>query len=233
MYDLRESDTTDTLQGVIGLVTKEVGGRVLHDLEGLDLASVLNMGSTAQINQSTAAVHCRLLPSNQLINVMKFVLGIGEHLLQVLLGHLQTVEALLLLEDFSSTVIERLPVGFADDTSNSLLALSDPNMRHVYIPVRHSHVVEETLGSRGTVRQKTAEFALACLTESVGRGMPENLPRLIVTERKKKDCAVTLQGTVQIPKFSVNLRNNHIGAHILGHVAQERSRSGFVSLGGD
>lgn len=57
MYDLRESNTTDTLQGVVGLVTEEVGRGVLHDFEGLDLASVLDVRTTAEINQCTAAVH--------------------------------------------------------------------------------------------------------------------------------------------------------------------------------
>lgn len=33
-----ESNTSNSLQTVLGLVTEEVGGRVLHDLEGLDFA---------------------------------------------------------------------------------------------------------------------------------------------------------------------------------------------------
>lgn len=101
------------------------------------------------------------------------------------------------------------------------------------IPVGHSHVVEETLRGRRTVGKETSVFAFTCLAQSVGAGVPEYLTSLGVAERHKKDIAVLLQRPVQVPQLSINLGNNNIGTQILGHIAQERSRSGFEGFGGD
>jgi hypothetical protein len=94
-----ECDTTNTLQGIVGLITEEVGGGVLskglvyanhrgfciypdlHDLEGLNLASALNVRTPAKIDQSTASVDSALLTSHKLVNVVQLVLAVGKHLL--------------------------------------------------------------------------------------------------------------------------------------------------------
>jgi hypothetical protein len=45
-----ESDTIDSLQGIIGCLSKPVSRRVLEDLEGLDSASVWHVGASAEID---------------------------------------------------------------------------------------------------------------------------------------------------------------------------------------
>jgi len=46
---------------------------------------VLDVRTTAKIDQGTVTVHSALLASNQLVDVVQFVLAVPEHLLQVLL----------------------------------------------------------------------------------------------------------------------------------------------------
>lgn len=94
----------------------------LHDLESLDLASALDVGTPAQIDKSTAPVDGALFAGHQLVNVVKLVLAVCEHLLEVLLGDLQPVEALLLLEDTRGFVVQGRPISLPDDTTVSQLA---------------------------------------------------------------------------------------------------------------
>lgn len=89
----------------------------LHDLEGLDLAGVLNVRASAEIDQGTATVDGALLSGDQLLNVVQLVFAVREHLPEVLFRDLQSVKALLLLEDFGGLVVQRLPVSFLDDTA--------------------------------------------------------------------------------------------------------------------
>jgi hypothetical protein len=63
--------------------------------------------------------------------------------------------------------------------------------------------------------------------------MPKDITSLGVAKRNQKNLAVALQRAVQIPELSIDLSNNHIGAHILGNIAQERSGGSLVGLGGD
>jgi hypothetical protein len=101
------------------------------------------------------------------------------------------------------------------------------------IPVRHGHIVEETLGSRGTVGQRTSVLAFTCLSQTVSTGVPEDIAGLGVAEGKQDDPAVLLQNTVQIPQFTIDLGNDNIGADVLGNITQERGGSGLVCFGGD
>lgn len=84
---------------MFAFVIEQIGHAHLHDLERLYLSGVLDVGTSAQIDQGTAAVDSTALSSHELVDVVKLVLAVGEHLLEVLLGNLQSVEALLLLED--------------------------------------------------------------------------------------------------------------------------------------
>jgi hypothetical protein len=64
--------------------------------------------------------------------------------------------------------------------------------------------------------------------------MPENLPTFGAVERNIGDGAVALQRAVQIPEFlAIDLREDDIGADILGDVSQERSGGGLPGFGGD
>ena len=61
----------------------------LHDLESLDLASVLNVRASAEIDKGSATVDGAAFTSDELINVVQLIFAVSEHLLEVLLGHLQ------------------------------------------------------------------------------------------------------------------------------------------------
>ena len=133
---VREGNTTDTLKGIIGLVTKEVCRRVLyrnvskahsyrntsqvaylHDLEGLDLASVLDVRSSAKVNQGTASVHGALFARNELIDVVQLVFAVRKHFAEILLGNFQAIEALLVLEDPLDFLLKRRPVRLNDNAA--------------------------------------------------------------------------------------------------------------------
>jgi hypothetical protein len=91
----------------------------LHNLEGLDLASVLDMRASAEIDKGSATVDGAALASDELVNVVQLIFAVCEHLLEVLLGDLQSVEALLLFKDARRLGVERLPVSLTDNTSKS------------------------------------------------------------------------------------------------------------------
>lgn len=71
------------------------------------------------------------------------------------------------------------------------------------------------------MRQETSKLAFAGLAEGVGAGVPEHIPTFLAVERDERDRAVAFQGSVEIPQFSVNLRDDNVGAHFLGYVAQK------------
>lgn len=98
----------------------------LHDLEGLDFAGVLNVRASAEIDKGTATVDGATLAGDKLINIVQLVFAVCEHLLEVLFGNIQTVEALLLLEDTCSLSVKCLPVRLLDNLSVSpyILALT-------------------------------------------------------------------------------------------------------------
>jgi hypothetical protein len=95
------------------------GHAYLHDLEGLDLASVLNMRASAEIDKGSATVDGAAFTGDELINVVQLIFAVSEHLLEVLLGDLQSVEALFLLEDARGLVVERFPITLANNPSVS------------------------------------------------------------------------------------------------------------------
>jgi hypothetical protein len=125
-----ESNTADTLQRVVSLITKEICGRVLdiaisnglgktasagscsylHNLEGLDLSSVLDVRASAKVDQGTASINGTLFSGDKLVNVVQFIFAVGKHFLEVFLRDLQSVEALLFLEDPRRSAIQCRPV---------------------------------------------------------------------------------------------------------------------------
>jgi len=102
--------------------TKSVATRVshshLHDLECLYLSGVLDVRATAEIDEGTTTVDGAALARHELVNIVQLVFTVTEHLLEVLLGNLQSVETLLLLEDARRLGIKRLPVSLFDNTSS-------------------------------------------------------------------------------------------------------------------
>jgi hypothetical protein len=82
----------------------------LHNPESLDLASILDMRASAKIDQSAASVYGALLPFHKMIDVVQFVLAVREHLLEIVLGDFQPVEALFLLENLNGLLIQWCPI---------------------------------------------------------------------------------------------------------------------------
>ena len=68
--------------------------------KGLDVAGGRDVGSSAQINEGTTSVNSALgAIGNSLLNEVLLVLAVLEHLKKLLLGHLETLERLLLLHN--------------------------------------------------------------------------------------------------------------------------------------
>ena len=78
----------------------------LHDLEGLDFAGALNMRTPTEIDECTTTVHRTLFSSHQLVNIVQLILAVREHLSKILFCDLQSIEALLFLEDSGRFAIE-------------------------------------------------------------------------------------------------------------------------------
>jgi hypothetical protein len=132
-----ESNTTDTLQRVVSLITEEICGRVLdiaisdglgktasagscsylHNLEGLDFSRVLDVRTSAKVDQGTASINRTLFSGHKLVNVVQFIFAVGEHFLEVFFRDLQTVEALLFLEDPRRSAIQGRPVTLSYNTA--------------------------------------------------------------------------------------------------------------------
>lgn len=98
-------------------VNESTSHTYLHDLEGLDLASVLNVRASAEIDEGTATVDGAALAGDKLVNIVQLVFTVCEHLLEVLLRNLQSVEALLFLEDTCRLSIKCLPISLPDNPS--------------------------------------------------------------------------------------------------------------------
>lgn len=64
------------------------------------------MGTSAQVDQGTTPVDSALLSGDELVNVVQLVLAVGEHLLEVLLRNLQSIETLLFLEDAVGVAVQ-------------------------------------------------------------------------------------------------------------------------------
>ena len=75
------------------------------------------MRASAEIDKGTATVDGAAFTGDELVNIVQLVFAVGEHLLEILLRNLQSVEALLLLEDARRLIVKRLPVSLADNTS--------------------------------------------------------------------------------------------------------------------
>jgi hypothetical protein len=104
------------------------------------------MRSTAQINQGTAAIHGTLLPSHKLVNIVQLVLAVRKHLLEVLLGDLQSVEALLLLENARGLGLKCRPIRGDHDTTveNCRLVNSQQSIFSAHLLSFRAEIVEES-----------------------------------------------------------------------------------------
>lgn len=76
------------------------------------------MRAPAQVDQGTAPVHGTPLARHQLINVVQLIFAVREHLPEVFFTDLQSIEALLFLEDSLRFLLKRRPVGLNDNAAS-------------------------------------------------------------------------------------------------------------------
>lgn len=88
----------------------------LENGECLDVSGVRDVGTTAEIDQRTASIYCTLgSVGNALVDEVKLVFAVLEHLNKLLLGHLETLKWLLLLDDGAGNVLQCLLILFGND----------------------------------------------------------------------------------------------------------------------
>jgi hypothetical protein len=75
------------------------------------------MGASAKVDQGTASINRTLFSCDKLINVVQFVFAVGKHFLEVFLRDLQSIEALLFLEDPRRPAIQGRPVTLSYNTT--------------------------------------------------------------------------------------------------------------------
>lgn len=191
---IRERNTVDSLERVVGGVTQEVRRGVFQKLESLDAAGVRNMGTTAKIDQRTTSVDgSRGAIRNFRRDKSLLVLVVREHLEKVLLGNNESLKLLLLLD---SRLGPSLNVGKFRGMNGTLTIIN-------------AHFIEETVIGGGTDTKVSTIEVLASLTKNVGRGMPKDLLSLFVVEIEKIESGITFEGTLEIPKLTVDLGDNN------------------------
>jgi UDP:flavonoid glycosyltransferase YjiC (YdhE family) len=88
----------------------------LENGECLDVSGVRDVGTTAEIDQGTASIYCTLgSVGNTLVDEVKLVFAVLEHLNKLFLGHLETLKWLFLLDDGARNVLQRLLILFGND----------------------------------------------------------------------------------------------------------------------
>lgn len=106
-----ERNTSNSLDGLVLAVTQPVSGRVPDDGESLDISSVRDVRSSAQIDEGAASIDGTLgAIGHSLVDEVFLVLAVLEHLEEFVLGHLQTLKRLLLLDDRARQLLQSLLV---------------------------------------------------------------------------------------------------------------------------
>jgi len=124
---VRERDAGNSLNGLVFAVTKPVRGGVLNavsgvkvrssdetasypqDGKGLDVARMRHVRPSAQVDEGTTSVHRALgAVGHALVDEVLLVLAVSEHLEELVLGHLEADERLLLLDDGGGQGLEGL-----------------------------------------------------------------------------------------------------------------------------
>lgn len=153
-----ETDTIDSLQVIIGVLTQPVSSRGLGDLEGLSLSSGWQMGTSAQIDKGT-----RLVSS-------------GDGVLGNLVGDQLSLERIV-LEEFKSFLLGEIDlletVVFFRELLDSLFDLLELVRRDSVIT--EIGIVVETVLQRRTNTEMATVFLFQSTSQDVGTGMPEDL----------------------------------------------------------
>jgi hypothetical protein len=140
--------------------------------KGLDVASGGDVRSSAQIDQGTASVHSTLgAIGNTLLNEILLVLAVLEHLKELVLGHFQTLERLLLFDNVVGELLEGLLILISDDLPRAYVSKVSGNLFEAFHALSHvGHIVVEPRGvfSRGTVAQIATKAFLGSLSKNMG-----------------------------------------------------------------
>lgn len=198
-----EADAVDPLQHLGVRLALPIGRRVFGDLGRLDLASVPDVWAATNVDQRAASIDGGGRSGDFLVQNAQFELIVLEHLHQIFLSHLQSLERLLLLDDALEHRLEKRKVIVGD------------TLVHVAV------VVEAILDGRAVAEASTV-YPLERLAEDVSARVPEHLLRLAVVELEQLQAAVALQRPVQVPQYIVHLGDDRVVgqtlADALGHV---------------
>ena len=150
-----------------------------------------NVRATAEVDQGAAAVRrARGTVGHLGLDDLALVLVVGEHIERVLLGELEALERLLLL----------------DDEVHELLDVGKVLGGYRLLGARHRHVVVEAawLVDRRADAQEALVAALECLAQDVRRRVPEGVLALGRVEHKELELAVGLERALQVPRLAVD-----------------------------
>jgi hypothetical protein len=185
-----EGDTVDALQGIVLGISSPVGGGVLGNMEGLDLASVGKVGTPAKINQGAATVSSADLAVGDLqSDQFNFVLVLFEHFESLLLGKDKTLKGLLLLQANLNEIDDLIVLILSNDSTGS----------------KSDIVVESTVLEGRASAEVTSVAALKSLTKNMGRRMPEHLGSLLGLKVEQLNSAVLNERSGQVPHLAVDL----------------------------
>lgn len=186
----------------ISLVTYPENGK------GLDVTGGGDVRSSAQIDKGAASVDSALgAIRDSLLNKILLVFAVLEHLEELILGHLQTLERLLLLDNAVGELLESLLVLVSNNLPADSLACRYGDPAGICYALSHvGHIVVKTRGvlSGGTVAEIASKASLGGLAEDMGRRVPENLLSFGVVEVEELELAALLKRSGQIPQLAIN-----------------------------
>ena len=154
------------------------------------------MRSTAQINQGSTAVDSALCAiGDSLVDEILLVLAVLEHLEELILGHLEALKRLLLLDDAVGELLQSLLVLVGNHLPVVLLVCDCREQHQVNILSHVGHIIVETWGvlSGGTVAEVASKASLGSLSENVGRRVPEDLLACLVRQLRCPTLGFTIQ----------------------------------------
>ncbi|KAI6760208.1 hypothetical protein HG531_013409 [Fusarium graminearum] len=175
----------------------------LEDGKGLDVTSGGDVRTSAQIDEGTTSVDSTLGAIRySLLDEVLLVLAVLKHLKKLLLGHLETLKGLLLLDD-------------------AIFLLN------ILSHVRHIVVESRRILGRGTVAEVASEASLSGLSENMSRRVPEYLLSFGVVEVEEFNLAALLERSSQIPQLTVNSGDDSALEKGLGNVPGNGTGSGL------
>mmetsp|Transcript_11960 Transcript_11960/g.27695 ORF Transcript_11960/g.27695 Transcript_11960/m.27695 type:complete len:220 (-) Transcript_11960:452-1111(-) len=210
---VREGDAVRALQLVVALLAQPQGRRGLRDGEGLDLARVGEMRTSAQVDEGPARVRRRHAAVGQLGADHRQLEGVvGKELQRVLLGDDHALERLLLVADLGHLLLH---VG--------------AHLRLEGVAPKEG-IIEEARIGRGAVRQLRRVERLESLAEDVRRRVPEDVLALGLVELVQLELAITLERPHRIPQLPFHCGGADGGLVLRAIGVDDRGPGAGVSL---